>query len=82
LFLIDMFLSTKRSTLVPNPSNRCGNVRFSGLKGGMELSHRSVHRHALEPLAQHLDGSIDAALREFEGMEQTGMDVPRAVLSK
>ena len=39
------------------------------------MPHRAVHRHALEALAQHLDGNIDAALHELEGMEQASMEV-------
>ena len=54
-----------------------GHSCFSQLVGYRELEvpHRAVHRHALEALAQHLDGNIDAALRELEGMEQASMEV-------
>ena len=54
-----------------------GHSCFSRLAGYRELEvpHRAVHRHALEALAQHLDGNIDAALRELEGMEQASMEV-------
>ncbi|MFQ5644652.1 MAG: methyl-accepting chemotaxis protein [Thiogranum sp.] len=58
-----------------------GHSCFSRLDGYRELEtpHRAVHQHALEALVQHLDGNIDAALHELEGMEQASMDVLRCL---
>ncbi len=58
-----------------------GHGCFSQLAGYRELEtpHRAVHRHVLEVLAQHLDGNIDAALHELEGMEQASMEVLRCL---
>jgi len=54
---------------------------FSRLEGYRELEepHRAVHRHALEALAQFMDGNIEGSLQELEGMEQASMDVLRCL---
>ena len=54
-----------------------GHACFSKLPGyrGLEEPHRAVHRHALEALAQHVDGNMEQALHELEAMEQASMGV-------
>jgi len=54
-----------------------GHSCFSKLSGYRELEtpHRAVHRHALEALAQYIDGNTASALQELEGMEQASMEV-------
>ncbi len=54
-----------------------GHACFKQLPSYRELEepHRAVHRHALEALAQFIDGNIGKALKELEGMEQTSLKV-------
>jgi len=58
-----------------------GHSCFSHLDGYEELEtpHRAVHRHALEALAQHMEGNIESALKELEGMERASMEVLRCL---
>lgn len=54
-----------------------GRSCFSSLPGYRQLEepHRSVHRHALEALAQYMDGNVDQVLEELQGMEEASMGV-------
>lgn len=58
-------------------SNVEGHSCFSSLSGYRELEepHRSVHRHALEALAQNMGGNVDQVLEELQCMEEASMGV-------